>query len=278
MFSEGTASARSQPLVSKDVLTEAIKADLGWGTKFDDAAFAMSVTTTSESSESDDDEAVVVKVSSSQRGQSPVQATNASCLAFDDECGERCNDCRVLFLFHQHVLRCVECKDQWPPIELTGADIPLVQVANVKCLNCLEEEFRTMKERSYDGSKGLSAAGTNAVNGTVQRILPPSDAEEHAIVTPGKKKSRKSISMSRNLSPCEEEAVGFREGALSDGTCGMKEANASSPSIDQVAYMIEPTTVNLMGEEVNVLNLLKKSRFRRETERIDCYDGVKLRV
>ena len=117
------------------------------------------------------------------------------------------------FLFHQHVLRCVKCKDRLPPIELTGADFPLVQVENVKCLNCLEDDFRTMKERSYDCSKGLSAAGTNAVSGTVQHILPPSDAEEHAIVTPGKKKSRKSISVSRNLSPYEEEAVDIREGA-----------------------------------------------------------------
>lgn len=64
------------------VMTEALKKDLRWGKKFDDAAFMMSVTTGSESSESDDDLAVVVKAGSSQRSQIPIYATKDSCNNF----------------------------------------------------------------------------------------------------------------------------------------------------------------------------------------------------
>jgi hypothetical protein len=44
----------------------------------------------------------------------------------------------------------------------------------------------------------------------------------------------------------------------------MEIAEEGSPSIDQIAYLIEPTTVNLMGEEVKVNTPLRTSRFRKE--------------
>ena len=44
----------------------------------------------------------------------------------------------------------------------------------------------------------------------------------------------------------------------------MEKANEGSPTIDQIAHLIEPTTVNLMSEEVAVDTHLKKSRFKKE--------------
>jgi len=113
-----------------------------------------------------------------------------------------------------------------------------------------------MKERSYDDSKGLSDAAL------LQHIIPPSDAEEHVSVATRNKRYRKSISVSSE----DEEMAEFRKGALSDGTCVMENANDGSPSIDQIAHLIEPTTVNLMGEEVKVNTPLKKSRFKKDRQ------------
>ena len=92
------------------VMTEAIKMGLGWGKKFDEAAFVMSVTKQTESMESDDDLAVVVKAASSQRSQSPIQATNGSCNNFEVEHWERVDTCGVPLQPHCHEKRCVKCK------------------------------------------------------------------------------------------------------------------------------------------------------------------------
>ena len=92
------------------VMTEALKKDLRWGKKFDDAAFMMSVTTGSEGSESDDDLAVVVEAGSSQRSQIPIYATKGSCNNFGAEHWETVDACGVPLRTHCHEKRCVKCK------------------------------------------------------------------------------------------------------------------------------------------------------------------------
>ena len=47
------------------------------------------------------------------------------------------------------------------------------------------------------------------------------------------------------MSRDDEEMADFREGALSDGTCVMENADEGSPSTDQMAHLIEPTTVKI---------------------------------